>query len=472
MAYLLRFFLSITFTMLSVVFLAFMLFQYITTDPVEYFVSNKQPKNWSEKIELNDEYRNQSQLIHANLPVFYVDVHTSAYPDTSHRILRKDQRNMLNHLIQNFGNWGCISVYHQDLLALEQAAFQLNKDSVSTNQNNLKNIVNQLLIQENTVSIDFQCSQLQTLKENNPQWSTSVLLLMQKVMQDWETIKQKPSIERHLWPNMNWYGTENQFHYYVTSICKGDFGKSYVGAQEQVTDKILKALPWTLFMSIVSLILIYLLAVPLGVWSAKYKGRWPDKLILFFTLGMNAVPTFWLGTLAILFLSAGRYGLGWFVGTNTSDAIAANDPWWQQMIQAAAHLVLPILCIVIHGLAYVVRQTRNSTLGALKEDYIRTARAKGLSSKSILWGHAFRNSLFPIISSFIATLPHLFAGNLIIENVFNIPGMGKLLGDSVQKNDIPTVMGILLVGTFAVLIGSSLGELLYRWADPRLQKQS
>jgi peptide/nickel transport system permease protein len=186
-------------------------------------------------------------------------------------------------------------------------------------------------------------------------------------------------------------------------------------------------------------------------------------------MSINAVPLFWLGTLAILFLSTSRYGLGWFVSTNTGDSIGANDAWWQQMIQGSAHLILPIICMVLHGLAFVVRQTRNTTLATLNEDYIRTAKAKGLSAQSILWKHAFRNSLFPIISTFITALPGLFAGSLILENVFNIPGMGKLLGDSVLKQDIPTVMGILIVGTFWVLIGSTIGEFLYRWADPRIK---
>jgi peptide/nickel transport system permease protein len=439
------------------------------TDPVEYFLTNRKAQNWNEKIELDNEYHSKSASIHSNLPIFYVGLHTSAYPDTLYRILRKDQRSSLENLIQCYGNWNYISVYHQDILALEKATFLMTQDSASTDQNRLKSAVNQLLIQDATANIDFQCSQLQTLKKANPQWSESVLLLSQKVIQDWENVKQNPSISNHFWPRISWYGFENQFHTYITSICKGDFGKSYIGTQDSVTEKILKALPWTLFMSIFSLLLIYAFAIPLGVWSAKYKAKWQDKLILFFTMSINAVPLFWLGTLAILFLSTSRYGLGWFVSTNTGDSIGANDAWWQQMIQGSAHLILPIICMVLHGLAFVVRQTRNTTLASLNEDYIRTAKAKGLSAQSILWKHAFRNSLFPIISTFIAALPGLFAGSLILENVFNIPGMGKLLGDSVLKQDIPTVMGVLIVGTFWVLIGSTIGELLYRWADPRIK---
>jgi peptide/nickel transport system permease protein len=455
--------------MLSVIFLAFMLFQCMSGDPVNYFLTDKTPHNWSEKMELDKEYLTQSTLIHSNLPIFYVGIQTGAYPDTLYRVLRKDQRTMLENLIARYGNWNHISVYHQDLLSLEKAAFLMAQDSATTDQNRLKSVVNQLLIQDNNANIAFQCSQLQALESTNIQWPKSVLLLTQKVIQDWESVKQNPSLSNHFWPKINFYGFQNQFHHYITSICKGDFGISYINVRDSVSSKLLKALPWTLFMSISSLFLIYLLSIPLGVWSAKYQGKWQDKLILFFTLSINSVPLFWLGTLAILFLSTTRYGLGWFVGTNTSDSIVPNDAWWQQMIQGAAHLVLPICCMVVHGLAYVVRQTRNTTLATLKEDYIRTANAKGLSSKAILWEHAFRNSLFPIISTFIAALPGLFAGSLILENVFNIPGMGKLLGDSVLKQDIPTVMGILVVGTFWVLIGSTLGEMLYRWADPRIQ---
>ena len=469
MYFLIRRISGLMFTLLCVVLCAFALFQCMTSDPVERLTSaNQSPHNWLEKCTADKDYQTQSELIRRNLPIFYVGLHTVAYPDTLFRIVRKDERDMLSALISQYGNWTQISAYRQALRSLQYALFQLPQDSVSTNQNIMKSAVAQLLIQSNAQAIEYQCSQLTRITHKDSSLNNQTRLCSAAVTQQWQTVKINTTVSLHFVPRLCWYGTQNQFHQYIYAVFCGNLGFSYTATRELVSEKIGKAMPWTLCLNLVSIVLIYLIAIPLGVWSAKHNGKWQDRIIFFFTIGINSVPLFWLGTLSILLVGTSRYGLGWFVGTNITDTFSASAQWWQKIVQGAAHLLLPLICVVVHGLAYIVRQARNSTSQVLQEDYIRTARAKGLSERNILWQHAFRNSLFPIIATFIGTFPSLFTGSLLIENVFNIPGMGKLLGDAVWQQDTPVILGILILGSFWTLLGSTMGEIIYKWADPRV----
>ena len=133
------------------------------------------------------------------------------------------------------------------------------------------------------------------------------------------------------------------------------------------------------------------------------------------------------------------------------------------------HFFLPVVCVTYGALAYITRQVRNSMLGILQSDYIRTARAKGLSERQVIWKHAFPNALFPLITMFGSILPSAIAGALIVELIFNIPGIGKLTIDSIYTKDWPIVYALLLLTAIMTVVGILLAYLLYAWADPRVQ---
>ena len=469
MSFLFRRLLGFIMTLLCVVLVAFTLFQHLTGDPVERLTNtNTRFSNWGEKCAADRDYQNQANLIHSNLPVFYLGLQTSAYPDTLYNIVRKDERAMLQQLIATHGNWQLIQPYFQTLKRLQYLSYHLPEDSLATAVNIFRSNISQLLIQQDETAIRFTLSQIKVQTDTTWVWKSTLGSTPKTLVAQLNEISEHPTQNKHYWPQFTWNGTQNQFHAYISGLLKGNFGISYMTDHANVGDKILKALPWTLTLSILSLMFIFAISIPLGVWAARRKGSGWDRFMMIVTLGIGAVPLFWLGTMAILLLSSSPYGLGIFAGTNISDTYGANDVWWEKILQGAAHLILPIICIVIHGLSMILRQVRSGTLTVLREDYIRTAQAKGLSSKTVLWRHAFRNSLLPIISTFASAFPGLFAGNLITEYVFNIPGMGRLLAESVGNQDTPVVLGILIVGSCWALLGTTLADFMYRWADPRV----
>lgn len=146
-----------------------------------------------------------------------------------------------------------------------------------------------------------------------------------------------------------------------------------------------------------------------------------------------------------------------------------GDNWWDKLQLRASHLVLPVLALTYGSLAFIARQLRASMLEALASDYVRTARAKGLPEQVVIWRHAFRNALFPLITLLAGVLPAAMAGSLVIETIFNIPGMGLLTIESIQNKDWPVVYALLFMTALLTIAGILLADMLYAWADPRLR---
>ncbi|MBU4483886.1 ABC transporter permease [bacterium] len=257
-----------------------------------------------------------------------------------------------------------------------------------------------------------------------------------------------------------------QYGLWVKRVLKFDFGESYVD-HRPVLSKIGDALPITLTLNILTIIVIYLVSVPTGVFSAVRPNSIIDKITMVFLFILYSLPSFWVATMLIVYFGGGDY-LNLFPIAGFVSEGAENLSWVGWFGNVAWHLVLPVVCLTYGGFAFLSRFARTSMLEVIKQDYIRTAHAKGLSEWVVVFKHALRNALIPLLTLMGTLLPALLGGSVIIEQIFSIPGMGKLGFESVLNRDYPTVMAIASISAFLTLISLLITDILYAMVDPRI----
>ena len=257
-----------------------------------------------------------------------------------------------------------------------------------------------------------------------------------------------------------------QYWLWLKKIATLDFGRSYKD-NRPVMDRIWERLPITLQLNIISIILVYVLAIPIGIYSSTHQYSISEKVTTVFLFILYSLPSFWVATLLILFLGGGDY-LHWFPITGISSLNADQMRWFPWLLDRLWHLVLPVACLTYGALAYVSRQMRAGMLETIRQDYIRTARAKGLTEKAVIYKHALRNSLIPIVTLLGFLLPALFGGSVIIESIFTIPGMGQLGFEAILSRDYPVIMAIEVIAAFLTLLGLLVSDLCYALVNPTI----
>jgi peptide/nickel transport system permease protein len=245
-----------------------------------------------------------------------------------------------------------------------------------------------------------------------------------------------------------------------------DFGTSYKD-HRPVIEKIAERLPVTIELNLISIFLVYLIAIPVGVFSAVEQGTIRDKTMTVILFILYSLPNFWVAVLLIMFLGGGDF-LDWFPIYGISSPGMEGGAFLNRLWDHLWHLVLPVFCLSYGGLAGLSRFMRAGMLEVIRQDYIRTARAKGLPEKLVIFKHAMRNSIIPIITLMGYLLPGMLGGSIIIESIFSIPGMGQLSFEAVLSRDYPVVMAIATISALLTLLGILISDLLYVWADPRI----
>ena len=259
-----------------------------------------------------------------------------------------------------------------------------------------------------------------------------------------------------------------QYIQWLERLISFDFGISFSPDNRPVADKILEKLPITLWMNIIGLLLVLMIAIPLGMYSARYQNSFFDNAATVVVLTLFAAPAFWIAMLAMILFGV---VLGWLPISGISTFGSAHWPWYMQLLDYARHLLLPISIGVMGSIAGMSRYMRSSMIDVITQEYITTARAKGASETRILYKHALPNALIPVITILGLSIPGLIGGSVIFESLFAIPGMGKLFFDGVMMRDYPLIMGILTIGAFLTLIGNLIADLAYAWVDPRIRKE-
>jgi peptide/nickel transport system permease protein len=277
----------------------------------------------------------------------------------------------------------------------------------------------------------------------------AMLLGDQASLQDIAQARQRYGLDEPLW---------TQFLLWLGQVLQGNLGQS-IFLQMPVSQVLLERAEPTAWLAIFSVGLAMLIGVPCGIASAVWRGRWIDQCVSTLAMLGASMPSFWMGLLVIQLLAVGA---GWFPVSGYGDP-GAN---WLTRIH---HLMLPALVLGTLNSALIIRFTRASMLDILSEDYIRTARSKGLPETVVVFKHALRNALVPILTVLGLTLALMIGGAVVTETVFNLPGLGNLVVRAVLRRDYPVIQGALLVIAAVYVIINFVIDVLYVWVDPRVR---
>jgi peptide/nickel transport system permease protein len=258
-----------------------------------------------------------------------------------------------------------------------------------------------------------------------------------------------------------------QYFYWLRDVARGDLGSSLYTYQP-VSQMILEKLPNTLILMGTVFILTLLVSIPLGIVSAVRQYSALDYLITGASFLAFALPTFWLGLMCIMLFAVKfkEWGLPYMPAGGMYDLV--EGPSFAGLVK---HLVMPAFVLSIVSMAAYIRYLRASMVEVLHDDYIRTARAKGLSERTVTWRHAFRNALIPLVTLITMNIPLIFSGALITEQVFAWPGMGRLFVDHANRGDYPVLMGLVLTVSVLVIVFNLVADIAYAAIDPRIRFQ-
>jgi peptide/nickel transport system permease protein len=374
---------------------------------------------------------------------FYFSILRKTACDTAYLLPDKNIEGLLESLSYYSGSWlKAHTFFHEFKRAYHQSPADRSKLRQLINAQNSQDF----FTQANTLKLDESGKKLQE----------SIAALHQQ--EKWN---------RWL-PKFRWHGYNNQYHHWLMQLLKGNLGKSYVD-RRTVSSKIYDAIGWTLVLSCLSILLAFAIAIPSAVYAASNANSRGDRFLSNFFFGLYALPSFWVATLAIVFLSSGNY-LSWFPTYGTGQ-INDSMNWLEVIYLRSSHLFLPVLCLSYSSIAFIFKQLRNALLLQLKSDYALTALAKGLSPREVMWKHVFKNASFPLLTIAGNLLPALISGSFVIEFIFSIPGMGKLTIDSFLSRDYPVIFSLCLLATFLTILGILLSDLAYHLLDPRVNRK-
>ncbi|MFD2999493.1 ABC transporter permease [Pontibacter toksunensis] len=300
---------------------------------------------------------------------------------------------------------------------------------------------------------------------SQPQVKGAAVLLLERL----QRMQQEQASFAFLIPEVRWHGRQNQYHRWLIQLFQGDLGTSY-RSNRPVGALLTEAIGNTWWLLALSMVITFLLALECSILMAKKKGKWFRKLLLPLLFITDSIPLFVLALLLLVLLANPDFlqlfpvfGMGYYSPQQLT--------YWQQLNQWWQYMTLPMICLVLANLPYITSQVYASIHSALQADYTRTARAKGMAEGAIIRRHVLRNSMLPIITIVSDFLPALVAGTLIIETIFALPGIGRLLVESVLARDYPVLIGIVLVIAAFRIFAFLLADMGYALADPRIKVQ-
>lgn len=440
------------------------------------------------------EKQNLRHQLGLDLPVFYLSISTLAEPDTLYKIHEKGEIESLERLVSQYGNWEYISAWWQCIHATRKLAFNLIIAPIDTTFIALKQA------KEKEQHLILCRDQIQGLMMSyDPTIIDSRLKKMEQIVSlyfrdhvlgksvgelrsSFSTMISKTSRWKNYIPTLHFNGY-NQYHrwlfgdgnaitgknaQYTKGVIRGDFGTSY-GSKQPVMRTISRAVPWSMLMTLISVVLAYCISLPIGVYAAAKKDSGFDRVSSVILFMLYSFPSFFMGTLLLL-LFANPDVFNWFEanGVKPAEGYPEAAGLLEKIRISFPYFVLPLITYTYSSLAFLSRQMRVSMLEIIHQDYIRTARAKGLAEKKVIWKHALRNALLPIITVFSAIFPAAIGGSVILEVLFGIPGMGREIVEAIRTQDYPIIVTVFTLSGLMTLIGYLVADILYALVDPRI----
>lgn len=479
-------------TLIAITLLGFVIMVSAPGDPVERMVSAAQSGG-----EIGSQTANQieqkkfwSKKLGLDLPIFYFSLNTLAHSDTLYRVYDRNERNALSRLTSEYGNWEAIAAYYSAIDELNSAHGSIKVDStmaMGCSVDKVKQDINQSYFESSALKATYNetviNAKLETLSEiYSAPYMTILSDKLDIVKEKLEAVRQTATPWRVFVPVVNFY-PNNQYHRWIfgdgnwvtgkgseftKGVIRGDFGTSY-RTKMPISEVIATKIFWSFFFTMVSVVLGYLVSIPLGIQSAVHKDSRFDRISSIIVFILYSIPGFFAATV-LLMTFANPDVLHWFPasGVEPVRGFPEGASFFEVWSGRFPYLILPIISYTYGSFAFLSRTMRVSMLEIVNQDYIRTARAKGLSERTVVYKHALRNALLPIITVFANIFPIAIGGSVVLEVIFTIPGMGNEVFQAIVNQDYPMVVAVLTITGVLTLVGYLVSDILYAVADPRI----
>lgn len=416
-----------------------------------------------------DTYKRKAAEFGLDKPLFYVSLSTAAYPDSLWKIYPLDRRQRLSKIIGQNGNWPATRDFEA---AVKAALGALNATLPDTFKQKpyLELALLDLSAQYHLDNLKHRLQQAEGIFGSISPQPPTLRTCMETLRAKTDAVCGNILSSKLITPNIHWHGLNNQYHHWLVGFLTGDWGLTK--KKNPVWQELKPALFASMAINGMAILFAYLIAIPLGVEMARRKDRafdrWAQRILVFIT----AMPIFWVGGLLVIFFGSTLFGEPLIANPylDISDAWNMNSQafgdWFSHKLPK---FVLPIMVLTMYALTIIAIQMRGGMVETLGQDYIRTARAKGVREEDVYWTHAFRNAVFPIITIFASVFPALFTGSLVIETLFNFPGMGQKAQEAFLGQDLVILSAILMAAAVMTIFGNLVADMLYAWADPRVR---
>lgn len=416
-----------------------------------------------ERIILEKQKEQRREALGMYLPSFYVSVTPLAW--------KEQVRDLKNKKLIQWVTEQTYKGYHCSALI----SYATELQELSSTAEFLQNEACQTMVITRSLKDDFESHQVFIEQLLLLKWSQTLHVRLEKCLSELQEASELGNRWSLLVPTLRFHGT-NRYHQWLfgspatgAGFIRGDFGTSLV-TQKKVSRHIKEVLPWTLVLSFLSIIISLVGSVLIGTVTAYFQGSLFDKLTHSFLFLLFTIPTFWLATLLLMFFTNPDY-LNWFPSGGVAPLYDFKEmpSVWERIAASSWHLVLPLVCFSYGGLTYLSRLTRSSAIDALNKTYVFSARARGIKEFTVVFRHVLKNALLPLITVVGSILPSLFAGSLIIERIFSIPGLGNEVFNASSRNDLNLLMAIFTISGLLSAIGYLISDILYQVVDPRIQ---
>lgn len=497
-------------TLIIISLMAFIISVNAPGDPVEQLLRSADSEggtseNASATSDARDKLRKELGL---DRPIFYLSALTWAHPDTLYRVADRTEKSTLNNLVLEYGNWDKVAIYHKALLNARLAHNSIDVDKIVEDSREMvvkdrvdsmgrayvdtvnvaKYGKNEVQERKNSSNISF-VSLLQnhedeviTAKFDSLEalyGRTAYLDAAQAAFSDvrvaYEDMKGSATKWKTYMPRLRWNGSFNQYHLWLLGdgasrrgFVRGDFGKSFKDGQP-ISEKIGERVKWSLLLAALGIGIAYLVSVPIGIYAAYRRNGVFDNISSIILFILYSMPVFFVATF-LLYQFANPDTLVWFPESGIMDP-NTYDPdgsFWHKLNHRAPFFVLPLIAYTYGSFAFLSRIMRVGMIEVFSQDYIRTARAKGLKESTVVLKHALRNSLIPIITVFASIFPVAIGGSIIIEMIFSYPGMGVMIYSAVIDQDYPVIVTVFTILGFLTMVGYLVSDILYGVVDPRI----
>ncbi|MBL6873505.1 MAG: ABC transporter permease [Flavobacteriales bacterium] len=481
-------------TLLAISLLAFIISISAPTDPVEK-LSNSSDKEGAANQQSNASKKTKQDLrkkLGLDLPVFYFSFGSISDSDTLYKVADKDHSATLSELSHYYGNWEDVSDYFNQMSKTQTSHFSLDLEDIfkmNIDQDSIplysKNEINDVITQSNfeinamleTANPSVLESKFNSLADLYAKYGflSGVKKEFDLAKSSYETMLSQQSSWKSYVPKIIWYGSKNQYHFWLfgdgenrKGVVRGDFGYSYIDSQP-INTKIWSKVWISFSFSILSVLFAYIISIPLGIYSAYKKDSKFDRISSIIVFVLYSMPGFFIGVL-LIYTFANPDTLRWFPVSGIQDPTLFNPNWsfWEKTAHRAPYFILPLITYTYSSFAFLSRIMRVGVIDVFGQDYIRTARAKGLGEGKVVMKHALRNSLLPIITVFANIFPLAIGGSVIIETIFTIPGMGFEIYNSILNSDYPMIVAVFTIIGFLTMIGYLVADVLYAVVDPRI----